>query len=65
MANPKGGGVVSRIDLDSPKLRALAVPLKPAARKRLEEIARAERRSPRQQAAIMLERLLLFEADKA
>lgn len=45
-------------NLDASRLRALAVPLRPEARARLHALASRERRSPRQQAAILLERAL-------
>lgn len=45
--------------LDATRLRALSVPLSVEARERLRELARRERRAPRQQAALLLERMLL------
>lgn len=44
--------------------RPLTVTLAPEARERLLELAARERRSPRQQAAIMLERALAAASEK-
>ncbi len=43
---------------DDSRLRALSVPLRPEARERLRDLASRERRTPRQQAAILLERAI-------